>query len=222
MVGYWALFAEPATVVSTRTVSVVGEASADTASSVFFDRAWRAAVVATQSRVGLDEASDIASLVTARLWRHRDRYPELAQSAGALERFATAAARRILLNRERDRRLRSTREQQYSVERTDATTSDDASSRVLTDEMREVVDRVIEALPPRTRQAWRLVHRECMTHKAAAQAMGISTQTVNVQLCRALGALRLAFDHYHRDGALPAARPQSPPHIRRTPSTEQS
>ncbi len=217
MIGYWvAAMRVPAT---TRAREPVG-AEGDAESTAFFERVWQLAVAATQSSVGTDDASDIASAVTIRLWRHRDRYPELMQSRDALDRFVIASARRMLLNHERNRRLRSVREQTYTMERSDGITRSDASTALTMEEMQTLVARVTDALPERTREAWHLVHRDGQTHAEAATAMGIAKQTVNVQLCRALNALREAFERYRREGVLPAPPPPPRAPLPRRSSTE--
>ena len=57
-------------------------------------------------------------------------------------------------------------------------------------ELAAALARAVESLSPRTRQAYRLVREQHLSHAETAAVMGISVHTVEIHLIRALKALR--------------------------------
>jgi RNA polymerase sigma-70 factor, ECF subfamily len=57
-------------------------------------------------------------------------------------------------------------------------------------ELAAALERAVETLSPRTRQAYRLVREHHLSYGETAEVMGISVHTVEVHLIRALKALR--------------------------------
>jgi RNA polymerase sigma-70 factor (ECF subfamily) len=72
----------------------------------------------------------------------------------------------------------------------------DPSRRVMTNEMREVMDKAIDQLPPNYRTVFVLRDLEELSTEEAAKILGISVANVKVRLMRARLFLREALDAY--------------------------
>ncbi|WP_448698144.1 RNA polymerase sigma-70 factor [Mucilaginibacter sp. AW1-3] len=63
--------------------------------------------------------------------------------------------------------------------------------RVRENQLREIIEREIEALPPRTREVFEMSRKRHMTHKEIAEELGTSEETVKKQVSAALRTLRV-------------------------------
>ncbi len=134
-----------------------------------------------------ETAEELVQDVFAAIWRQRAERP-----LGEIERaYLYTAARRNALNNLRRARLqqRWTREATAAPRSSVPTPEEETAVR----EMERSVERVLERLPPRCREAFLLVRGRGLRHAEAAEVMGISAKTVEAQMGRALQALRAAL-----------------------------
>lgn len=150
-----------------------------------FDEHYESLCAHARRYVGSDDAAaDVVQEVFARVWERR--------SARALEEIERSylyrAARNEALNRqERARSRREGRQGPDAPRPAPAPTPEDDFERR---RLARKVDEAIEALPPRCREIFLLVRRDGLTYREAAEALDLSTSTVDTQMGRALARLR--------------------------------
>jgi len=130
-------------------------------------------------------AHDVTQDTFMRLWSSRDRLSEVDQ----VEAYVFQTARRLVYNRSRDEQVR--RENEALMEVGDLATrplSPDAD--VDADLLRDLLERWIAELPDRQREALTLRRMKGMSRDTIAEVMGISVNTVNTHLMRAMEKLR--------------------------------
>jgi RNA polymerase sigma-70 factor (ECF subfamily) len=130
-------------------------------------------------------AHDVTQDTFMRLWSSRERLADVDE----VEAYVFQTARRLVYNRTRDERVR--RENEALVEVGDLATcplgpDDDVDADLL----RELLERWIAALPDRQREALTLRRMKGMSRDTIAEVMGISPNTVNTHLMRAMDTLR--------------------------------
>lgn len=137
-----------------------------------------------------DGAQDVVQDVFIRLWERR----ALLAPMSAVRPLLYRITRNIALNELRSRRVR---------ERWLQASEADEPRRVPTPmqtmiarELQVTVERAIEALPPRRREAFLLARFHDMSHRQIAGVMGVSVQTVANQVSGALADLREALEPY--------------------------
>jgi RNA polymerase sigma-70 factor (ECF subfamily) len=67
---------------------------------------------------------------------------------------------------------------------------------LLFEELQQVIEQAIEALPPQCKAVYKLVKEDGLTHEEAAKVMNTSPNTVKNQVVKALGVARKAVVHY--------------------------
>jgi RNA polymerase sigma-70 factor (ECF subfamily) len=68
---------------------------------------------------------------------------------------------------------------------------------VLYNELQHFLNQTIEELPPKRKEVFKLSRIEGLTYREIADRMKISENTVDVQIRKALGFLRNAFENYY-------------------------
>jgi RNA polymerase sigma-70 factor (ECF subfamily) len=107
-------------------------------------------------------------------------------------------ARRLVIDHWRVHAVRPAFVQAEDLE-LQATPEADPEAALLSREEIAVLTRAIDALPPRTREVFRLHKSEHMSHEAIAAQLGMARNTVMVHMVKALGACRAAL-RAHRAG----------------------
>ena len=136
--------------------------------------------------IGSDaRAYDITQDTFAKLWSIRDRLDTIS----SLRSYVFQMARHRVYNTLREERIRRSNEELVGHGELDARPP---SPEALLDAelLRELLDRWIDDLPPRQREALTLRRMEGMSHEAIAELMGISPHTVNNHIVRAMDRLR--------------------------------
>lgn len=139
--------------------------------------------------VGSDaEAEELTQEMLLRVWRRRE---ELAIS-GSLAAYLYAAVRNESLNRLRRARAEQEWRERVLRERdaADAHRSAGADDDVRAAELAAAIERVIEELPPRRRQAYVLRRQHHLSYAEIAAIMEIAPKTVEIQIGAALRTLR--------------------------------
>lgn len=130
-------------------------------------------------------AHDLTQDTFVRLWSARDHLADVEW----VEAYVFQTARRLVYNRIRDERVRRKNESLLNADDLDAQppAPDD---HVDVDLLRGLLDRWIADLPARQREALTLRRMEGMSHDTIADVMGISKNTVNTHIMRAMDTLR--------------------------------
>lgn len=129
-------------------------------------------------------ARDLTQDAFVRIWEGRERIdPER-----SLESFAYRTVRNLCLNRIRDRKNRDA----LLADEYEPPVSAPAGPEELLGEARLAarLERWIDALPTRQREALRLSRFQGLSHEEVARSMGVSARTVNNHLVKALRAIR--------------------------------
>ncbi|WP_420455503.1 sigma-70 family RNA polymerase sigma factor [Rubrivirga sp.] len=146
----------------------------------FFD-ATHADLLRSLARRGLgpDAAEDVAQRAYVWIWEHRDRIDPARSLRGLLFRIGLT------------RGLNHLRDAGRTDPLPDADLADDAPGdpAALADLRRALAD-AVAALPERRRQTFTLCFTDGLSHREAAEVMGVSPRTVEHQMAAALTAIR--------------------------------
>lgn len=153
----------------------------------FLDEHWARLVSYIVGRVGDAElAKDIAQDAFMRLWQQRRELDPDRSITAYL--YKTALHRTIDELRKREVRARWSERAREAPPPTEA--SDSPLRRLVDRELLQAVQRAIDRLPDRRREALTLVHVQDLSYREAAEAMGNAPQTVANQVAAALAQLR--------------------------------
>ncbi len=144
-----------------------------------------------------EAAEDALQEVFLRVWRNRETMP----SELAIRPYLFTAVRHAVRDQWRSGMRESAAFANYTrtmLDESEPNVPGDALERVSAGELAIAIEQAVAALPPRSREAWLLVREQGMTHAEAAQIMGVSVNTVRVQMTRALAALRNVAQKYVR------------------------
>ncbi|HLU26031.1 MAG TPA: sigma-70 family RNA polymerase sigma factor [Longimicrobiales bacterium] len=130
-----------------------------------------------------DVAEDVAQRTFLRLWERRSDW----RPDGSLRGLLFRVARNIAIS---EYRSELARERAEAVNAAFAVDPPTPLALRESEELRDALDRAIEALPTRRREVFvlRCIHE--LSYREIAEIMGISTQTVANQLSAALATLR--------------------------------
>lgn len=152
---------------------------------VLLEQEWAGLVGYAAGLVGdQDLADDLAQRAFVRLWRgRRELRPD-----GSLRGLLYRTVRNLAIDHRRVRRAR--RRLRSGLARRPTAAPDVA---VRQKELRGAVEQAIDALSPRRREAFRLCRLHGLTQREAAEAMGLSPQTVANHVTAALRQIRDAL-----------------------------
>lgn len=133
------------------------------------------------------EAQDIVQDVLLALWDRRQEFtPQI-----SLSPYLYAMAR----NKAFDRFSRKKVEDRYLASLQGFIDSPEPTDFLIRErDIQAIIDRELEALPPRMREIFSLSRKERMTNKEIAELLDLSPHTVDTQIKRALKVLRLRLD----------------------------
>jgi RNA polymerase sigma-70 factor (ECF subfamily) len=137
-----------------------------------------------------DAAEDVVQEVFVALWTHRDRVNTPENMVAYLYR----SVRNRGLNFLRHQRLVSDFQARKAAE--GGTDSPPADQGAEESELAVAIRTAIEALPPRTREVFRLSRDQGLTYPEIAEALEISIKTVETLMGRALKTLRQRLATY--------------------------
>lgn len=122
--------------------------------------------------------------VFLRLWRQRASL----QITDSLQAYLYRAARNTALNHVKHERI----ERRWEAQRAGSAqlTVPPPDLEVVRDDLAHAIDKAIEALPERCRAVFTMSRRQGLSYAEIAEALGISSRTVEVQIGRALRSLR--------------------------------
>ncbi|MEM1043103.1 MAG: sigma-70 family RNA polymerase sigma factor [Bacteroidota bacterium] len=134
-------------------------------------------------------AHDLVQDVFVMLWEMRTTLDPEQTLRGLLYRMARNRA----LNHKRARR---TRQRKHDEIRHMAEPTVSPAQRLDADRLRVRLGRWLGDLPERQREALSLTRFEGLSHREAAEAMGVAPRTVNNHIVRALGTLQARLDAF--------------------------
>jgi RNA polymerase sigma-70 factor, ECF subfamily len=148
-------------------------------------RALRIYAARVHGKAGTSE--EIVQQVFYRIWINRERLTV----TGSLAGYLYAAVRNYALN-QRERAITEHAWQQVTLQEQahEPPRGEQPDEEVIAAELAAALDRAVQQLPPRTRQAFILRRQHHLSYAEIAQIMEITPKTVEIQIGNALKALR--------------------------------
>lgn len=142
-----------------------------------------------------EAAEDLVQELFLAIWRNREEW-ELKSS---LKSYLFGALRNRIVSYRRARQAREGRLRQVEEGTGGLDTlpsPNRADHRVLESELAEAIERAIDSLSPRNRETFLLVRQQNLSYAETAEILGISVKGVEMNMVRALAALRKALAHW--------------------------
>lgn len=136
-----------------------------------------------------DAAEDVVQGVFTRIWDDRESW----DVRGPLRHYLVAAARCGAINHLRHDAVRQRTAPFLALEAARRGGGAPADAEFEAEELRRHFELALNALPPRSREAFTLSRDEGLSYDQVALRMGISLKTVGVHIGKALAALRKAM-----------------------------
>ncbi len=135
----------------------------------------------------VEAAEDVVQEVFLALWRHRERWV----LSGTVQAYLFGALRNGIVSHRRKQLARGGRLERVGEGVIAALPSASrADDRVREAELVEAIEKAIDGLTPRCREAFLLVRQQHLSYAEAAEVMGVSVKAVEMSMVRALAALR--------------------------------
>lgn len=132
-----------------------------------------------------EEARDIVQEIFVSLWKNRSSHPLHTSLAAYLYQSVRNRAFDIFVHKQTEQRYMDAL--QSLLDEGESVTDDLIREK----EVAALIERQIRALPPRMREVFELSRKQHLSHRAIADKLQISEQTVTKQVKKALKALRL-------------------------------
>ena len=158
---------------------------------LLFDLHYRNLVIVAYQVLKDEELSkDAAQEVFVALWKNKSSLPDNLALAAYLKKGAINRALNILKSRRHhmgsgSEPLIHLKEKDYGP-----------SELLQENELKQIVNRAVDAMPERCRLVYTLCRKEGLSHKEISQQLGISTKTIENQMRKALNILRVAIHTY--------------------------
>src|SRR5690606_41794326 len=148
-----------------------------------------------------EAAEDVVQELFLGLWRHRHRWI-LSDSVRA---YLFGALRNRIVSHRRALAVRERRQHVGPRAAASLPSSSSADHRIREAELLDAIEKAVEGLSPRCRETFRLVKQEHLSYAQAAEVLGVSVKAVEMNMVRALAALRKQLAEWYDLGA-PAGR----------------
>ena len=131
-----------------------------------------------------DEAEELLQNVFVKLWEARERLDK----SLSLNAYIYKIAKNDALNYMRQKAYRIALEREFLTKNSNA--DEDLELSLIGKDLEKYVNSLIDDIPSRRREIFLLKYRQKMSYKEIAMQLGISENTVDTQLRKALGFLR--------------------------------
>ena len=138
----------------------------------------------------LEEAEDVVQQVFYKLWDQR----ESIEINTSVKSYLYRMVHNDCMNRIKQQKLHSEHNFSYILEKGSRANNIDDS--VSMNELQQLIDQAISELPPRCREVFMKSRIEQLSYAQIADQLGISTNTVESQMVKALRSLRLQLKEY--------------------------
>lgn len=138
----------------------------------------------------MDESEDAVQQVFYKLW---DQHGAL-EIRTSINSYLYRMVHNACLNRVKQINLHGEHNNEYITEQNNI--ENNTESGLLTNELQERINAAIEQLPPRCREVFKLSRVQQMSYAEISEQLGISTNTVEVQVVKALKSLRVSLKDY--------------------------
>jgi len=138
----------------------------------------------------MDEAEDVVQQTFYKLWDQRKEIEIRTSINSYLYRMVHNAC----LNKIKQIKTREEHLSEYSLEQNDV--EHNSESILLNNELKKNIESAIDMLPPRCKEVFKLSRFEQLSYAEISDQLGISVNTVETQIVKALKSLRLSLKDY--------------------------
>ncbi|HEY8469853.1 MAG TPA: sigma-70 family RNA polymerase sigma factor [Longimicrobiales bacterium] len=139
------------------------------------------------SQLGSREAAeDVVQELFLGLWRHRENWVP----SDSVRAYLFGALRNRIVSHRRALAARGPRRHVGPGSAASLPSSSSADHGVREAELIDAIERAVAGLSPRCRETFRLVRQEHLSYAQAAEVLGVSVKAVEMNMVRALAALR--------------------------------
>jgi len=137
------------------------------------------------------DAEEISQEVFVKLWESR----KTVDPSENFNAFIFTIARNIIFNKHK-KKVNEWKYLEYLKNHLEQS-HDETGEVVLLDELKELLQKQIEAMPPKRRKVFELSRFKGLSHKEISKEMNISTKTIEIHISMALKELRVALKDYY-------------------------
>ena len=137
-----------------------------------------------------DEAEEMVQRLFCKLWDQRE-YIEIHTS---VKSYLYRTVHNDCMNRIKQCSIRTVHNEHYVYEK--ELISNDTENRVLVTELEQQIETIIGNMPPRCREVFKMSRQQQLSYSEIAQALRITTNTVETQIVKALRILRTGLKDY--------------------------
>ncbi len=138
----------------------------------------------------VSEAEDVVQHTFYKLW---DQHKEI-EIRTSINSYLYRMVHNACLNRVKHLKVRKEHIAEYATEKESAEHNTDLT--LMRSELQKRIDSAIENLPPRCREVFKLSRFEQRSHAEISDQLGITVNTVETQIVKALRSLRLSLKDY--------------------------
>ena len=137
-----------------------------------------------------DEAEDMVQKTFCKLWDQRDNI----EIHTSIKSYLYRIVHNDCMNKIKQQSIRSEHNEHYAYEKD--TLSDSVESTVLMNELEHRIEAVINNMPPRCREVFKMSRYRQLSYAEIARELDITTNTVQTQIVKALRLLRTGLKEY--------------------------
>ena len=137
-----------------------------------------------------DEAEDMTQKVFCKLWEQRERI----EIHTSVKSYLYRAVHNDCMNRIKQYSIRTEHNEFYAYEKD--LISNEVESAVLATDLEQQIEIIIENMPPRCREVFKMSRQQQLSYSEIAQTLQISANTVETQIVKALRMLRTGLKDY--------------------------
>jgi RNA polymerase sigma-70 factor (ECF subfamily) len=137
-----------------------------------------------------DEAEDMTQKVFCKLWEQRERI----EIHTSVKSYLYRAVHNDCMNKIKQHSIRTEHNEYYIYEKD--LISNEVENAVLVTELEQQIEIIIENMPPRCREVFKMSRQQQLSYSEIAQTLQITTNTVETQIVKALRMLRGGLKDY--------------------------
>ena len=137
-----------------------------------------------------DESEDLVQKTFFKLWDMR----ESIEIHTSVKSYLYRIVHNNCLNKIKQQSIRAEHNQYYAYEKD--TTSNHVENVVLANELEQRIENVVESMPPRCKEIFKLSRQQQLSYAEIANELSISASTVETQIVKALRILRTELKEY--------------------------
>ena len=137
-----------------------------------------------------DEAEDMVQKLFCKLWDQRERI----EIHTSVKSYLYRMIHNDCMNKIRQCSIRTEHNEYYVYEK--ELVSNEVENTVLATELEQQIEKIIESMPPRCREVFKMSRQQQLSYNEIARDLQITTNTVETQIVKALRILRTGLKDY--------------------------